>query len=383
MRQLRMIAAGAILCLSGPALGQKPVVAPADYAAPANWLCLPGRADACANPLPTVALNANGYGSVGRSVPAENPPFDCFYVYPTISRDAGMNSDLTPGIEEQAAAATQFARFATLCKTYAPMYRQVTLAGLASTFSGGAGGDLGMAYEDVLAAWRYYLANNNQGRPFVLIGHSQGTVHLNRLMAEEIEGGETAKRMLSAILLGWAVEVPEGNVVGGTFKETPLCTERGQTGCVISFMTFRATNPPPASSLLGRAARPGMTAACTNPASLSNRTARLDSYWFTAAPAQAGVVPVQWSSEGAPPTPFVRTEGLATAACVNRGRVGYLSVLESDDPADIRTNRIPGDVYVAGALLAGWGLHVADMSIAQGDLISLVEAQAKAFAARR
>ena len=53
---------------------------------------------------------------------AANPSADCFYVYPTISRDPTDNSDLVPGIEEQAVAAVQLARFASVCKTYAPIY---------------------------------------------------------------------------------------------------------------------------------------------------------------------------------------------------------------------------------------------------------------------
>lgn len=120
-----------------------------------------------------------------------------------------------------------------------------------------------------------------------------------------------------------------------------------------------------------------MTAACVNPAALGGGSAKLDSYWFTAAPPQPGVEPVAWSSEGSPPTMFVRTEGLASAACVHRGQVGYLSVTTNADPADARTDRIPGDVYIGGKIVPGWGLHLADMSLVQGDLIALVEAQAK------
>jgi hypothetical protein len=178
--------------------------------------------------------------------------------------------------------------------------------------------------------------------------------------------------------------VPEGALVGGSFKGTPLCTKFGETGCVVSYVTFRATNPPPEGALFGRASRPGMTVACTNPATLKSGSASLDSYWFTASPASpGGAAPIRWSAEGDPPTPFVRTEGLATASCVNRGRSGYLSVLVNADPADPRTDRIPGDVVRGGAVDAGWGLHLADVNIALGDLIRLVGAQAQAYRRRR
>jgi hypothetical protein len=232
------------------------------------------------------------------------------------------------------------------------------------------------AYADVLAAWRHYLAHYNNGRPFVLIGHSQGSIHLLKLLQEEIEGKPVAKKMLSAILLGWAVEVPEGKLVGGSLKSTPLCSRVGQTGCVITYMSFRASAPPPPASFLGRAAKPGMTAGCTNPAALRGGKAKLDSYWFSMSPVPPGAQPVTWSSQGAPPTPFLRTEGLVTAECRHNGQAGYLAVTENADLKDARTDRIPGDVYIAGKLNPGWGLHLVDMNVAQGDLIRLVEAQA-------
>jgi hypothetical protein len=382
------LAAAVALAFAAPAAGQDvpaPTAAAApDYSVDTAWLCLPGREDACSRPLPTTALNANGYGSVGEARPAANPPVDCFYVYPTVSRDPGRNSDLSPGPEEHATAMVQLARFAGVCRPYAPLYRQLTLAALPRSL---AGEDMtaafATAYADVLAAWRDFLARRNGGRPFVLIGHSQGSLHLVRLLAAEIEGRPEADRMLSAIITGWAVEVPEGKAVGGSFQKTPLCTRIGQTGCVVTYMSFRATNPPPAGSLFGRALRPGMTAACTNPAGLGIGSKALDSYWFTAAPAQPGVEPIVWSSEGPPPTPFVRTDGLVSASCVNRGAVGYLSVAVNADPGDARTDRIPGDVQLAGSPLPGWGLHLVDMNVAQGDLIALVEAQSRAFRSRR
>jgi hypothetical protein len=374
------LAAGAAL-----AADQEPAAAPpaVDYAEPANWLCLPGRQDACGQPLPTTALGPDGYGSNGMVRPATDPAADCFYVYPTISRDAGINSDMNAGPEEHGVVAMQLARFATMCRTFAPLYRSATLAAIPRAIAGeDLTANFNLAYADVLAAWRHYLAHHNQGRPFVLIGHSQGTIHLTRLLAEEIETGEAAGRMLSAMLIGYNVEVPQGQAVGGSFRRTPLCTETGQTGCVITYVSFRAGSPPPAVAAFGRASRPGFTAACTNPAALGGGSAPLDSYWFTAAPPLPGAPAIDWSSAGPPPTPFLRTEGLASAQCIHDGQIGYLAVSVNADPADARTDAIPGDVYFQGTRLPGWGLHLADVALAQGDLIRLVEAQAQAYARR-
>jgi hypothetical protein len=379
----------AAMLLGAPALAQGGPAAPVpaaapDYAQDSSWLCRPGRADSCAAPLPTTALNANGYGSTGEARPAADAAVDCFYVYPTASADPGQNSDMVAGREEKGAAYLQFARFAGTCKTYAPIYRQATIAALMGQLAGRGGAEaaLATAYQDVLAAWRHYLAHDNKGRPFVLIGHSQGTIHLMRLLASEIEGRPEAERMLSAILIGFNVEVPEGKIVGGTFKQTPLCGRVGQTGCVITYTSFRASNPPPPGALFGRATAPGMTVGCTNPARLTRGTAPLDSYWPTGVALNGGPDTIAWSKTGAPPTMFVRTEGLVSASCVQRGNAGYLAVTVNADPADPRTDQIPGDVSVAGRLLPGWGLHLADMALAQGDLIALVEAQAEAFRRR-
>ena len=371
--------------VGAPAVAQAPASAPTapDYTSDSAWLCLPGREDACSRPVPTVMLNPNGYGSVGRSEPSANPPIDCFYVYPTVSRDPGLNSDMMPGVEEQGTAYVQVGRFSSTCRTYAPIYRQVTLAALPRAIAGGdVTANFNLAYGDVRAAWRRYLEHYNQGRPFVLIGHSQGTIQLTKLLAEEIEGRPEAARMLSALLIGYAVEVPEGRVVGGSFQRTPLCARTGQTGCVVTYMSFRADRPPTPAGLLGHAMRPGMTAGCTNPAALRGGSAPLDSYWF-ARPSQFGGRDIQWSREGAPPVPFVRTEGLVTGTCVNRGPLGYLAIDVNADPSDARTDEIPGDVFVFGQLQPGWGLHLADVNLAMGDLIRVVEAQRDAYLHRR
>lgn len=384
MKSIRMIgmAMAALAAAPVPAQQAAPQPAAIDYSQTANWLCLPGRKDACGKPLPTTALNTNGYGSTSQVVPKKNAPVDCFYVYPTVSRDAGDNSDLIAGPEEQAAATVQFARFGTICRTFAPIYRQATLAALLRQATGrGArtAETMDLAYGDVLAAWRSYLQHHNRGRAFALIGHSQGTIHLTRLLAEEIEGSAAAKRMLSAMLIGFNIEVPEGKLVGGSFKRTPLCTRVRQTGCVVTYVSFRAGTPPPPGSLFGRAVRAGMTVACTNPAGLKRGRAPLDSYWYAVPSAAGAAKPIAWSSAGAPPTPFLRTDALVSAACVQQGPVGYLSVIVNADPSDQRTDEIPGDVSIAGAIQPGWGLHLADMNLAQGDLIALVEQQAGSY----
>ena len=367
-----LFAAALSLAAASPAAAQPAAV---DYSKDASWLCLPGRADICSAPLPTVALNANGYGSVGRSVPAKDPPLDCFYVYPTVSRDNGLNSDLTMS-EEISAAAAQAARFSSVCKVYAPKYRQMTVASIVA-FS--VGQDVTkaaiLAYGDVLAAWRNFQATRNRNRPFVLIGHSQGTLHLIQLIAREIENNPAvASRMKLAILPGFNVMVPQGKLVGGDFKKTPLCSRPGQAACVIAWTSFREKNAPPAGAIFGVATQPGMTVACVNPAKPgSPNWVSLDSYWAARSGYAIPGGAIQWSSQGPPPTPWLRVEGLNSGRCVNDGARGFFSVRTNADPKDRRTDRIGGEVGIGGLFIPGWGMHLADISLVQGDLIRLVE----------
>jgi len=366
--------AGMTMLGSVPAVAQPATPTTVDYAQDSSWLCLPGRTDVCSAPLATVALNANGYGSVGKSVPAKDPPLDCFYVYPTVSRDDGMNSDLNMN-EETFAAAAQAARYASVCKVYAPKYRQMTVGAILA-FS--AGQDISasavLAYADVLHAWRNFLATRNKDRPFVLIGHSQGSLHLIQLIAREIEPNPAvAGRMKLAIIPGFDVMVPQGKLVGGDFKKTPLCSKEGETGCVIAWTSFRENNVPPPGAIFGYADKPGMTIACVNPARPGSRKwEKLDSYWYARSTLPVPGGPIAWSTEGPPPTPFLRTEGLVSARCVNDGPRGYLSIRTNADPSDKRTDRVGGEVGLLGFFLPGWGMHLADIAEAQGDLIRQV-----------
>lgn len=371
---MRIPALLAAALLAAPATAQMP--APVDYSKPASWLCLPGRSDTCSTPLRTTALNPNGYGSSGPSTVARAPKIDCFIVYPTVSRDQGLNSDLNPGDgEEKYSIATQFARLSGVCRTFAPIYRSMTVGAVTAAATGG---DVtipaAIAIGDVRAAWRNYLATRNQGRPFVLVGHSQGSLMLQQLIARDIEGRPEAKRMKLAIIPGFNVMVPQGRRVGGTFKSTPLCASSAETNCVMSWVSFRERNTPPVGALFGIAPAPGMTVGCTNPARPgATGWVPLDSYFNARSTQPVPGGPIVWSSEGPPPTPYLRTEGLVSARCVNDGQRGYLSIRTNADPRDKRTDRVGGEVGALGFFLPGWGMHLGDINFAQGDIIRAIE----------
>jgi hypothetical protein len=376
----------ATLTTASPAMAQS-AAAKNDYGDGKTWLCRPGRSgDACDVDLSTTVVKADG--SLEREAFKANPnaPIDCFYVYPTVSMDKGGNSDMEAGPEETGVIRAQFARFASQCKVYAPLYRQATLTSLrAATTGSSIAVDRALGYNDVKDAWNYYLQHDNNGRGFVLVGHSQGSGVLARLIAEEIDSKPIQSRLISALLLGTNLAVPKGKDVGGAFKSIPVCRSNAQTGCVISYVSFRSTIPPPENSRFGRVQGEGMQAACANPAALGGGSGDLHAYLsasgrsITGSAAEAPI----WSKGKTVDTPFVSVPGLLTAECVANEKGSYLEVTVHGNPSDPRADDINGDVMANGQPNASWGLHLIDVNEAMGNFVAIVAAQAKAFLAAK
>jgi Protein of unknown function (DUF3089) len=215
------------------------------------WLCKPGQPnDPCTANLASTAVGANGSTKTSSAAPATASKFDCFYVYPTVSAQTTANANLAIESTETATAVDQASRFSQVCRVWAPMYRQRTVASLGRN-------DVDanqVAYASLLSGWEDYLAHYNHGRPVVFIGHSQGSAMLIRLLLEKIDpSAKLRAQMVSAILLGGNVTVPVGKVVGGTFTHIPTCGSARQTGCVIAYSSFGSPPPPHrCSAVLGR-----------------------------------------------------------------------------------------------------------------------------------
>jgi hypothetical protein len=361
-----------------------------DYADPAAWLCRPDQpGDVCGrSDQDAVVLRADGSTSIEYFRADPRAPVDCFYVYPTVSRDPGGNATMKVAAEYVAVVNQQFARFGAVCRRYAPMYRQVTLAALHANIRGAPiPTDRQMAYDDVKRAWDHYLAHDNHGRAVVLIGHSQGSGVLAQLVRNEIDGKPVQARILSVILAGYRLQVPVGKDVGGDFKTIPLCRAMGQTGCAINFASFRADSPPPPEArTFGASAGPGLEAGCVNPAALAGGAAPLHAYlgagaeMVTASGEQQG----PWTTPPAPINePFVEVPDLLSAECRSDANHRYLAVTLHPDPAGKRTNAIVGDVVIDGRKLPDWGLHRIDVNLTMGNLIDVVRAQSRTYLAAK
>ena len=363
--------------------------APVDYSDIDNWLCHPyNEIDVCDHDLSASIVQADGSVELEAWRRGPEPAVDCFYVYPTTSMDEDTYADLHPGRHEEIITVfTQLARFQSVCRLFAPVYRQISVPGLLMNAGNLANNDQ-RNYRDVANAFNHYLENHNDGRGFVLVGHSQGTSLLTELIRNEIDGeAELRGRLVSAVLAGFSVAVPKGEIVGGSFQQVPLCESAADIGCVISFATYRDTQPPSdgeGAFLFGRAPDEASEVACFNPANPAEpgAEAELDAYLSNIGEIFQGVAPMPlWSAAAEEiTTPFVKVPGLLSARCVNDGQFHYLAIRINADPADPRTDEIRGDVLgLDGQPVATWGLHLIDMTLTMGNLVDIVGRQAQAY----
>jgi hypothetical protein len=323
-----------------------------DYSVVANWVCRPGADAVCTNGLDASVQNAVGSITAQPFTPAADPSIDCFYIYPTVSQEKTQYADLTDSPEIQTVTRAQVGRLSSRCRVFAPIYRQVTSYGLNHPSSGGTQSDLPML--DVQAAWNYYLKNDNKGRGVVIIGHSQGTILLQRLMAGSIDGTASQALLVSAFLPGNpSLGVPPGGVVGGTFAHIPTCSDAAQTGCVYVWASYLAgdTSAPP---IFGKARADGLVSACVNPAAPAGGSAMLKFYHANSKP------------------PWVEALGQLSGVCQadSSGANIFVVTVLPGQFANANTATLK-----AAEVAPGWGVHPQDISLVQGNILDVLDAE--------
>ncbi len=116
---------------------------------------------------------------------------------------------------------------------WAPRYRQATFGSfLEETPNSRAA--LDAAYKDVSAAFDQFLSSIPADKPIILAGHSQGTVHLLRLMRERVAGQPIAERIVAAYLIGWPISIKADLPALGL----PACSSAQMTNCTVSWQSF-------------------------------------------------------------------------------------------------------------------------------------------------
>lgn len=206
----------------------QPGTAP-DYSEPRNWAALPTRDDlADLVPAGVDSLHAPGAS-----------PVDVFFVHPTgflkgSSWTFSMDPDTSTEENTQWMMANQASPYNGCCNVYAPRYRQASIFAYLRADEMTRDAALGFAYKDVERAFEYYLEHYNNGRPFILASHSQGTHHGLSLLHQKIDGTPLAKRMIAAYLIGGYSSRAEFE----NLDDIALCNSPEQLHCVAHWDTY-------------------------------------------------------------------------------------------------------------------------------------------------
>lgn len=214
---------------------EQQVLSVPDYALPQSWAARPGREGAAAAVAP------------GATPAARDPAVDVFYVNPTTYRALDhWNQDASdPAANawtDQSVIARQAGIFNACCRIFAPRYRQASLYS-ARHLEGEGVKPFDLAYSDVKRAFDHYITYDNGGRPFILVGHSQGAFHVARLLADEIDGKKLGARMVAAYDIGYVLTVGD---FGRSYKTLQICRTPTQTGCVLSWNSVLPVRATPA-----------------------------------------------------------------------------------------------------------------------------------------
>ena len=195
-----------------------------DYSGSGAWIARPVQADGPGQWLPPGVPRVES-----------QPAAAVFYVHPTTYlRGDRWNAPLRE--PESASRAELFVRsqssaFNSAGQIWAPRYRQAAYgAFLLDTRDARAALDL--AYSDVEAAFDQFLRELEPARPIILAGHSQGALHLIRLLQKR--HGEVGERLVAAYVVGWPVSSRADLPALGY----PRCRSAVQSGCLLSWMTF-------------------------------------------------------------------------------------------------------------------------------------------------
>ncbi|WP_321342026.1 DUF3089 domain-containing protein [Breoghania sp.] len=194
--------------------GELPPFTPADvppapdYAVASSWLDLPKNPDRFA--------------------------VDIIWLYPTVLVDNSAwlmditRKDLIAGAAES--VATEARIFSGQANLYAPLYRQMNLAGFNLPE---AERDAIVAYgeDDAKRAMAYYMEHYNKGRPFILAAHSQGSYVLTQLLVDYWGKLGIEDRLIAGYVVGWSLTRQD-------LKDNPaitICENALQTGCFVSY----------------------------------------------------------------------------------------------------------------------------------------------------
>jgi hypothetical protein len=200
-----------------------------DYSDQAMWAAYPGNPSTVSDQPAGIQLTSRLEGA------------DVFYIYPTTylnraSWNAPLDDTEANRVVDLTVMKNQGSIFYPSGNVYAPRYRQATFGAF---FDDTGQGETAIerARSDVYAAFDHYINNINNGRPFIIAGHSQGALHTLHLLKDRISNSDLYKRMIAAYVVGWPVSIEEDL---NTLENIHACANAHDSGCVISYQSFDA-----------------------------------------------------------------------------------------------------------------------------------------------
>ena len=196
-----------------------------DYSKDENWVAKPGMANDSTLWLPE-----------GEELALVPTRASAFYIHPTtyLERDKWNASIAEPGMT--ASRTTLFTRgqssaFNQVAEIWAPRYRQAAF-GAFLLDSDDAHKALDLAYRDVLKAFDAFIAAVPAERPIILAAHSQGSLHLSRLLKDRKDA--LRGRLVAAYVGGWPLDRANDLPAIGLQP----CVAASQASCIMSWQSF-------------------------------------------------------------------------------------------------------------------------------------------------
>ena len=204
-----------------------------DYASLASWI---------AQPTLRHDQDPSRWLPAGISL-VKTGPAEIFYIHPTtyLGTDhwnAPLNADQDTEFRTNLFVESQASAFNNVGDIWAPRYRQAAYGSFLLR-SKDAQQALDYAYGDVAAAFDEFVKQAGS-RPIILAGHSQGALHLVRLLREKIAGKPIARQIVAAYVVGWPISVAADLPALGL----PACASPGEPRCILSWMSFREPANP-------------------------------------------------------------------------------------------------------------------------------------------
>ena len=195
-----------------------------DYSNQQNWAA-----------LPTMKDNAD-WTPNGLTNKQDSAQVDVFFIHPTtdvtgFKGNANIDNKAINNQTDDFSIKYQASVFNESCKVYAPRYRQAALHNFFTKNNETSQKAFDIAYQDIKAAFEYYLKNYNNGKPIIIAGHSQGSMHAQRLLREYFDGKPLQNQLVEAYIIGFPTHENQ-------FQDLKISEKADTFGGYISYSTF-------------------------------------------------------------------------------------------------------------------------------------------------